>query len=146
MAEGKRPGGLTALAVINFIFAGFNALGVLGALALMVILRTVDTMQGPEGDEAKKSIADAGGMEWIYASAAVSALLAALLLVSGIGYLKQKRMMGRTLGSVYAVIAMLFSLAYIVAVGMQFGMLIGFVYPVLTLILLNTTFKDDLVN
>jgi uncharacterized membrane protein YkvI len=30
--------------------------------------------------------------------------------------------------------------------GFGIGNLIGLIYPVLTLILLNTTFKDDLVN
>lgn len=30
MNEGKRPGGLTALAVLNFIFSAWGLLGILG--------------------------------------------------------------------------------------------------------------------
>ena len=33
MSEGKRPGGLTALAVLNFIFGGLGAIGALGLIA-----------------------------------------------------------------------------------------------------------------
>ena len=33
MAEGKRPGGLTALAVLNFVFGGLGALGILALIA-----------------------------------------------------------------------------------------------------------------
>ena len=35
MADGKRPGGLTALAVLNFVFGGFGVLAVLAAAAVL---------------------------------------------------------------------------------------------------------------
>ena len=54
--------------------------------------------------------------------------------------------MGRQIGTTYAVLSLLFHIGFVVLIGMKFEMLLAFVYPVLTLILLNTTFKDDLVN
>ena len=38
MTAGKRPGGLTALAVLNFVFGGFGALGVLAMGALIALV------------------------------------------------------------------------------------------------------------
>ena len=62
-------------------------------------------------------------------------------------YLGQKRFLGRTLGDAYAILAILdtvISLATRTRVSVS--PIIGLIYPVLTLIFLNTTFKDDLVN
>ena len=38
MASGNRPGGLTALAVINFVLGGLSLLGSLGTMALIPFL------------------------------------------------------------------------------------------------------------
>src|SRR5207247_3969993 len=35
MSDGKRPGGLTALAVLNFVFGGLGALGLLAIFAVL---------------------------------------------------------------------------------------------------------------
>ena len=71
-----------------------------------------------------------------------------LLLASGVGYLGQKRFAGRTLGNVYAVLAVADTVIGLTVVKSGFGIttVIGLIYPLLTLALLNTTFKDDLVN
>ncbi|MBN2183286.1 MAG: hypothetical protein JW715_15350, partial [Sedimentisphaerales bacterium] len=75
-----------------------------------------------------------------------------LLLLSGIGYIKQKRIMGWGLGNLYAIISIVSSIVSCflfpreIGGGFQIATLIGLVYPVLTLILLNTTFKEDLTN
>jgi hypothetical protein len=77
---------------------------------------------------------------------------AVLLLLSGIGYIKQKKFMGWGLGNIYAAISIVSSVVsgYLfppeMGGGFQIGTIIGLIYPVLTLILLNTTFKDDLTN
>jgi len=77
---------------------------------------------------------------------------AVLLLLSGIGYIKQKKFMGWGLGNIYAVISIVSSVVsgYLfppeMGGGFQIGTIIGLIYPVLTIILLNTTFKDDLTN
>jgi len=71
----------------------------------------------------------------------------ALLILSGIGYLRQTRIGGRMMGSGYAVLALLAVLA-ILAFGGEFvfEMLLSIFYPLFTLFLVNSIFKDDLVN
>lgn len=145
MSQGKRPGGLTALAVINFVFCGLALLGVLAFLALVALMGAID-MEGADGERARNDIELAGGMGWIWLSIIISGVNAVLLLISGIGYLKQKLVMGRYIGTAYALSSLVFSALYGAMVRFEFGSLVGIVYPVLTLVLLNTTFKDDLVN
>ena len=146
MAEGNRPGGLTALAVLNFVGAAGCALFGLITLVAIAFLKNVKIGEGEDAERSMVQIEEAGGIAWLWIAVLMYAVSCVLLLISGIGYLKQRRVMGRRVGTVYAVISLLGSVIYIVAVGMKFEMLIGFVYPVLTLILINTTFKDDLVN
>ena len=70
-----------------------------------------------------------------------------LLIASGVGYLKQSKFMGRTLGTVYALVSLGgTALGVINGGGIGVFTIIFSVYPVLTLIMVNTTFKDDLVN
>jgi hypothetical protein len=139
VAEGKRPGGLTALAVLNFIFGG---LGVIGLLALWALLSAADV--ATKG-EVTRAMGSSEGILW--ASLLLSLVSVALLIASGVGYLGQKRFLGRTLGTAYGVLSIIATVIGLVG-GQEFGIgtIIGLVYPVLTLILLNSTFKDDLVN
>ena len=136
MAEGKRPGGLTALAVLNFVWGGFGVLGVLAMAALFGIFN-----QLTEGAVAE----EVGGERMLLFI--LTALSATLLIVSGIGYLGQKRVLGRMMGSFYG-ISSIANNGLSIAVGEEFSFytIVGLVYPLLTLILVNTTFKDDLVN
>ena len=69
-----------------------------------------------------------------------------MLIVSGIGYLKQRRVMGRGFGNAYGILGVAGNAYAATTMGFNFGVLLGFLYPVLTLLLINTTFKDDLVN
>lgn len=137
----KRPGGLTALAVLNFIFGGLGLLGVLGLLAWIKIAESNDP-------KFKEQIAKLPGAEFLYFFIVLGLVGAVLLILSGVGYLQQKRFLGKTLGITYGI----FELAN---VGLQLAMwpdnfgiqvLIGLVYPVLTLFLLLTVFKDDFPN
>lgn len=144
MAEGRRPGGLTALAVLNFVFGGFAALAILALLALIAAVNSAGN-----GAEFNRGMADAGASAGIlYVSLILTAVSAALLITSGVGYIKQKRFLGRTLGNVYAVMSLANTVIGIVALKSGFGLgtIIGLIYPLLTLFLINTTFKDDLVN
>lgn len=140
MAEGKRPGGLTALAVLNFVFAG---LGILGLLALLALLSAADHMTGGK-------LEGGGGVSKgaIYASLILGLVSSAIMLAAGVGYIKMKKFLGRTLGNTYALLSIGQSILGIAVLKTGFGIstIIGLVYPILTLILLNTTFKDDLVN
>jgi hypothetical protein len=139
MAEGTRPGGLTALAVLNFVFGGIAGLFRLLGIAAVGLLR--DKMS-PE--DAAKLPANSV----IYALSAVGVISAGLLIASGVGYLKQGRVLGRVLGNAYAACSILLSAAELSLGSGEFGIgtLVGLIYPVLTLFLINTTFKDDLVN
>lgn len=154
MTEGKRPGGLTALAVLNFVFGGF---GVLGTLAFIAIMAFIDKAaeSNSEMAEAQQEMARAWqeiGVGVFYAAMALGALSAILLIVSGVGYLQQKKFLGRTLGNAYALVSIGSSLVMGLMAsaaaggGFNIGTIIGLVYPVLTLILLNGTFKEDFVR
>ena len=140
----KRPGGLTALAVFNFIFGGLGVILALGALAVIGI--------------ADAAISEAGGVEAtsydgpsigiLYLSLVLLLVAAGLLITSGVGYIKQKLFLGRKLGNAYAAVSLTNTVIGLALVGGGFGIgtIIGLIYPILTLFLLNTTFKEDLVN
>lgn len=139
MSDGKRPGGLTALAVLNFVFGGLGALGMLALFALLDVAH-----KSTSGESTQEIVRSSNGLIW--ASIMLSLLTTVLMIASGVGYLGQKRVLGRMVGNAYALVSIASS-----AIGLSisgFGMmtLVGLIYPVLTLILLNTTFKDDLVN
>lgn len=155
MSEGKRPGGLTALAVINFIFGGFGMLGALGMLAMMAIIGKAAESGDSGAAEAQQEMAKAWqeiGVGVFYAMLAFMAVSAILLIVSGVGYIQQKKFLGRTLGNAYAVSSIASSVITGVVVteaaggGFNIGTIIGLVYPVLTLVLINGTFKDDFIR
>lgn len=185
MAEpGTRPGGLTALAVINFVFAAIGLLmagGVFlgGAMVSMglqhaeeqaarnaekdraaetrgEVARTAEELAAESKGiddmrKAKRTFDEHGSLLMLVG--VVGALLAVLQIVSGIGYLKLKRGLGRTVGTVYAVGAIIWEICGI-AFASQFGEehsfglmnVVGFIYPVITLFALHRIFKDDFVN
>jgi hypothetical protein len=155
MSSDKRPGGLTALAVINFIF---GALSLLGALALAVLIPLLGmamnqaSQQMPPEQVAQLEALTEMGAPLFITLAVVSFLTAALLIASGVGYLKLKKFLGRTLGNVYAVMSVVYSIGSALLLPVTLGggfnimAIVGLIYPVLTLILLNTTFKEDFVN
>ena len=137
MADGKRPGGLTALAVFNFIFGG---LSVLAALALGFALANADELAAkhPELKDISRGM--------LTLTLVLTIASAVLLIASGVGYLKQKRFLGRTLGTIYAVLSLVSTVVAVVSGQVvDIGTIIGVIYPVLTLLLVNLTFKDDLV-
>jgi hypothetical protein len=144
MAQGRRPGGLTALAVLNFVFGG---LGILAVLALFALLSMADSALRAEGS-AGITLSEAPGAGVIYIALAITAVQIILMIASGVGYLGMKKFLGRTLGNVYALIAIAGSVFSLVVAKQGFGLstIIGLIYPVLTLVLLNTVFKEDFVN
>ena len=154
MNEEKRPGGLTALAVFNFIFSGVNLLGLLGwVVILFVIIGIIPTEQMNEIQKTQFEAFEKLVMPMFIFIFVLSVVSAVLLLLSGIGYLKQKKVMGRLLGNIYAVINIISSIISGILItdpniggGFNLGTILGLIYPVLTLILLNATFKEDLTN
>ena len=151
MNEGKRPGGLTALAVINFVFCGGQLLGILG----WIVIFALSTMKIENMNEQQRTQWEAMqnmSRPLLIGLIVMSAILGILLLLSGIGYLKQKKLLGRTLGNAYAILAIAVGIVSAVLMqpgvggGFHIGTIIGLIYPVLTLILLNTIFKEDFGN
>lgn len=155
MSQGRRPGGLTALAVLNFVFGGFSALGFLGMAALLAFLGVASGAAAGSEDEGMQELAkvwEEVGMGLFYALLIYYGVAAFLLIASGVGYLKQNKFWGRTLGTAYGVLAIIGGLVAALETpaeaGGGFGLMtvIGLIYPVLTVALLNTTFKEDLVR
>ena len=150
MAEGKRPGGLTALAVLNFVFGGFSVLGVFGILAAIAVVKTAESGLHDIAVENGAKITEVQHVSVgiLYVTLLLTALSALLLITSGVGYIKQKAFLGRTLGNGYAVVSLAGTIIGIALAhsGFGIGTIIFSVYPIVTLFLLNNTFKEDLVN
>ena len=147
MSQGKRPGGLTALAVLNFVFGGLAPISAFGLIFLMTVSgKLLEEMEkaDPQTKELVESFRDNAGIVW--AIVALTLLSAVLLIASGVGYLKQKKFLGRTLGNGYAVVDLITQGISLSLVPFGIGNIIGVIYPLVTLFMLNVTFKDDLVN
>lgn len=146
-SDGKRPGGLTALAVLNFVFGGLGAIGLLAIFALIgAVEHTVaaanSAAAGSEG--VKVTEVTNSGLVWV--SLLLAFVTVALMITSGVGYLGQKRFLGRTMGNAYAIVSLASTGVGLAVQKFGIGTMVGLVYPLLTLALINTTFKDDLVN
>jgi hypothetical protein len=143
MSQGGRPGGLTALAVLNFVWGGLQALFLLLAFAGLAMLQAGTDLANSQG----QTVVLPPVMTLVYLALLLWTVEVILLITSGVGYLQQKKFLGKTLGSIYGLVAIgeviLKFLGY-----HQFGIwsIISLVYPVLTLALLNTVFKDDFPN
>jgi hypothetical protein len=148
MEQEKRPGGLTALAVFNFIFAGF---GVIGFISI-IVMRLVPIDKMPAEQRAPYEAFQAMGMPLFVLILVLTVVALGLELVSGIGYLKQTRVMGWMIGNVYAIFSIVSNVVSGLTMTTEMGggfsimTILGYVYPVLTLILLNMTFKEDFTN
>jgi hypothetical protein len=136
--DGGRPGGLTVLAILSFAWGGVLTLG---QLALAVSLAMGKQKEFPEPVASIKS-----NVLWM--SVGGNLLSAALLVTAGIGYLGQRRVLGRAMGSVYAVVSLLV-LSVIEAVEprlFSIETVMGVIYSLLILLLVNVTFRHDLVR
>jgi hypothetical protein len=142
MSEGKRPYGLTALAVLNFVFVGFVAVG---AQALWARYSLVPST--PDVAITAYSLTQQDGPMLLIA-AILMLVSMTLLIVSGIGYIGQKKILGQRVGSIYGMIGIAGTVLVLLVAKTGFGIetIIGLTYPILTLVLLNTTFKEDFVN
>jgi hypothetical protein len=152
MDEMKRPGGLTALAVINFVFA---AVSLLGAFGTVIGKMFIDNMpMEPMSEQQAANLAVMQNMSGLTLAIIVcmNIIYFLLLLLSGIGYLKMRRILGRFVGNFYGAAVIIFSLLSTMVFPGVFGRsigigtIIGLIYSVLTLILLNTVFKKNLVH
>ena len=124
---------MTALAVLNFVFSGIWCIW---AMILAIGLFLADKT----GLKAEKSIVT---IQLLFAL-----IIPTLLVISGIGYLQQKRVMGKILGTVYALTSLLSTVFAHALANADFtlGSIFFLIYPILTLFLLNTVFSDDFQN
>lgn len=159
IGPGARPGGLTALAVINFVLAALGCVGALGAVAVSALFSSslmdnpdVQAQIKPEDQEQIAHAKEVFSHPLYPVHAGVEGVNAILLVIAGVGYLRMKRVTGRIVGNVYAVLAIAneaFGITLIpasVGAGMGLALLPGFLYPLLTLFFINVTFRNELVN
>jgi len=137
-----RPGGLTALAIFNFVFGG------LSGLLNLVSLATIGAMYDQLAEQARRQGDTFPSQGVLYALAGMALLRAALLITSAIGYLGVKKFLGRTLGNAYAVLALVAIVIEISIAPQNFTIfgLLDFVYPLITLFLVNVIFRKDFVR
>src|SRR5947207_11634705 len=114
--EGKRPGGLTALAVLNFIFASCGFVNAVGLFAGSALLKLAASNSGATTQEAEdmakiRLILENPFIKVLGVFAIVNCLL---LLLSGVGYIQQKRVLGRVIGSVYGCLGLIVATAVMV--------------------------------
>ena len=152
MSETGRPSGLTALAVINFVAGGLNLMGAAGNAFALLAHRGVIPIPDEEAKERIREPIELIGDAAFALQIPWSALCGILLVIAGIGYLKLKRVLGRGFGNAYAVASILFAVAFFWLVsqhagaGFSIGVLVALLYPVVTLVLINTTFKADMTR
>ena len=152
MNQEERPGGLTALAVINFVFFGWNLIGLIFLAGLFALRGKIPTENMQEAQRAQIEAFQNMGLLVFILIFILSLVSTVLLLPAGIGYLKQKKFLGRTIGNLYVIVSIISSVVSVILFpvelegGFNLGVILGLIYPVLTLILLNTTFKEDLTN
>jgi hypothetical protein len=146
---------LTALAVIKFILGGLYAITAIGFAVLFPFLGTVleeNSGEIPPQQMAQIEAMNEVGVPLFIVIALISLATAVLLIASGVGYLKLRKFLGRTLGNSSAVVGVIYAVAAAMLLpaelggGFNIAAIINLIYPVLTLILLNTTFKEDFVN
>lgn len=134
------------------MLCGFSVLSIVGMMAFFALQDMMPTDQMDATQKAQIEALQDMGTPTLVLIIGLNLLSGILLLVSGIGYLKQKKVLGRMLGNTYAVLTIVASIVS----GMMFrtelgggfniGTIIGLIYPILTLVLINTTFKDDLTS
>lgn len=134
----NRPGGLTALAVFNFVIGGLY--GLIGIIALIAFMR-------PAASAPPQPVPS-----WVVGFRLGYLLVdVVLLILAGIGYLRLRRVLGRWLGTGEAMLGLLyfvFNIIVSVSMGFRFSfvLLTNLVYPGITLVLLNVVFRENLTN
>lgn len=148
MSETTRPGGLTALAVLHFVFGGKRIADTLGFVAMRSLRDQMD-------DKKPRELADALAAvdATVFTTASVLAVLTGLAMIAaGIGCLKLRARLGRRLGTLAALATIGVTIAYAMLLrGTQAGdftllTIVQLLFPLLTLFLLNVTFKDEFVR
>ncbi len=165
---GKRPGGLTALAVLNFVFGGFGVIWGLIVLAGTAFASSAGDSLDKFAEAARQAAreaaqrsGDADAIEaanklapavqeistMFYILGILALVTAGLLIVAGVGYLKQSKKTGWMFGNVYGIASIVITLLQGAMIfGFGIGTVFWLAYPIITLALLNTSFKNSFPN
>jgi hypothetical protein len=148
MEKSKRPGGLTFFAIINFILA---FLSIAGAGLLFISIAFVGQIPMENMTEAQRASVET--LKNMPASSLIfsisrSVIGGILLLLAGIGYLKQNRVLGYIIGNVYVAAMIIYTVLspFILGAAVKKGIISSFVallYPVITLIVLNFIYRKN---
>lgn len=152
LPRSDRPGALVALAVLNFVFGGGT---LLGALINFAQLPAGGGM--PAWDQSLMNAPPPPGLakflewmtptpEYLWATSLLGLIAGVLMVLSGIGYLRQKKFLGRTLGNAFAVVAIIGVVVGLSLSKLGFFLIPGMAYPVITLVMVNTTLRKDFIN
>ncbi len=150
MAANDRPSGLTTLAVVNFVFAGFDVLGGLGVFATAVAANLDEVWRNLE---PKVEILRADYIRLLVLTGAWALVESALLAVLGVGLLRQSRRWGFFFGNAYGALGIAGTVALtvtlpaeLVAEERALQTLTGIFYPAFMLLLVNLVFRRDLAR
>jgi len=129
---------LTALAVLNLLLAG------LYSLALVDLWGKIRAAETNTAEEAARVVPN---KELAYAALLLGVVSVTLLIASALGYLGQKRLLGKFLGITYGLVGLAWTAAGVLS-AKEFTTqhILPLAYPLLTLVLLTTVFKDDFPN
>ena len=134
VARTLRPGGLTTLAILNFVLGGFQALGALISLATInVVVQVNDQVQQTDP-------------RLLAVTVVLNLIIAGLLITSGVGFLKTSRIAGRLMANL-SVLFFVGRTVFAYASGLMEAdpstfSLIGFIYPFLIFLFVNFVFPD----
>ena len=143
MSAGTRPGGLTVLGICNMIFGALNFMGAFGTVVMIFFGDKMSEMEGAQPNPMMEL-----GVGYLIALTLLYTVTGILEMLSGIGYMGQKKVMGRYLGNAFAVAQIATSIFEATIPGLPFTLLnlSNFVYPVITVLLINIAFRDDLTQ
>ncbi|MBN1523050.1 MAG: hypothetical protein JW904_01095 [Spirochaetales bacterium] len=140
-----RPRGLTALAILNFILAGFKGFAILTSLITVMFVGAISQQASYTPGNDFSSL--------LLIFTIVDIFLVILMVLAGIGYIRVNRFMGLLVGNIFAVASFIkgcisivswseLSLPFNVFNMTSFLIISDLVFPVLTIVFLNFVFLD----
>lgn len=152
----RRPGGLTALGVLNIVFA---IVGLLGGLALLAVADGA-RRHGLDGIGGYDDFARVRSRELVesfmtkYSPGAFQLMFGLglagglAMLIAAFGFFGQRRFSGRTLGNLSSILIIASALVAVTQLGFMFmGVpMCGAIYAIVVLSLINTIYAKRLVN
>jgi hypothetical protein len=139
----RRPTGLTALAALSFVSAGVNLVYWLIIELAIGLLRVVDKVLPGEpsitpDDRAQFAAIKAGFM--------LALVVSGLLIAGGVGLLRERRVLGRKVASIAALLALGLGVYAQVVILQHFEPIsaASMIFPLILLVLVNTRFRSHL--